>query len=121
MPRRLPRTGTRRQADNAFLGVALVEKAQMLFRAIFVTRQRAAIWTSILLTVTAGITVAALPLRLDYSLISPRASIIVLPFRNMSNNAQEDYFADAVTDDVTTDLSRLSDTVVISPGTAFTY
>jgi TolB-like protein len=69
----------------------------------------------------ASITVAALPLRRDYSLLSPRASIMVLPFRNVSNNPGQDYFADAVTDDVTTDLSRLSDTVVISPGTAFTY
>ena len=39
----------------------------------------------------------------------------------MSGIPEQDYFADAVTDDVTTDLSRLSDTVVISPGTAFTY
>ena len=46
---------------------------------------------------------------------------MVLPFRNVSSIPGQDYFADAVTDDVTTDLSRLSDTVVISPGTAFTY
>jgi len=68
-----------------------------------------------------AITVAALPLRRDYALLSPRASIMVLPFRNVSSIPGQDYFADAVTDDVTTDLSRLSDTVVISPGTAFTY
>jgi TolB-like protein len=68
-----------------------------------------------------AITLGALPIRRDYSLMSPRASIMVLPFRNVSNDPGQDYFADAVTDDVTTDLSRLSDTLVISPATAFTY
>jgi adenylate cyclase len=50
-----------------------------------------------------------------------QASIMVLPFRSMSNDPQEGYFADAVTDDLTTDLSRLADTVVIARATAFTY
>ena len=39
----------------------------------------------------------------------------------MSNDPQEGYFADAVTDDLTTHLSRLTDTVVIARATAFTY
>src|SRR5439155_21773834 len=50
-----------------------------------------------------------------------RASIVVLPFANLSADPGQDYFADAVTDDVTTDLSRLADTFVIARGTAFTY
>ena len=53
--------------------------------------------------------------------MSPRASIMVLPFRNASNDPEQDYLVDAVTDDLTTDLSRLSDTAVIAPATAFTY
>ncbi len=53
--------------------------------------------------------------------LSPRASIMVLPFRNSSGDPSEDYIADAVTDDLTTDLSRLSDTLVIARATAFTY
>ena len=109
-----------RQQRYAFSG-NLVDRTRALSRAIFVAHRRSAIWTSILLALAASITVAALPLRRDYALLSPRASIIVLPFRNVSSNPGQDYFADAVTDDVTTDLSRLSDTVVISPGTAFTY
>jgi adenylate cyclase len=52
---------------------------------------------------------------------SVQASIMVLPFRSMSNDPEEGYFADAVTDDLTTDLSRLVDTVVIARATAFTY
>ncbi len=99
----------------------LVDRTQVLSRNILVAHRRSAIWTSILLAVATSITVAALPLRRDYALLSPRASIMVLPFRNVSSDPGQDYFADAVTDDVTTDLSRLSDTVVISPGTAFTY
>jgi adenylate cyclase len=66
------------------------------------------------ITVTAALTIAALPIRRDYSQLSPRASIMVLPFRNMSDDPKEDYFADAVTDDLTTDLSRLADTLVIA-------
>jgi adenylate cyclase len=52
--------------------------------------------------------------------LSARASIMVLPFRNLNDSTQE-YFADAVTEDLTTDLSRLADTMVIAPATAFTY
>jgi TolB-like protein/class 3 adenylate cyclase/Tfp pilus assembly protein PilF len=99
----------------------LFDGTRAFSRAVFFARRPSAIWTSILLAVAASITVAALPLRRDYALLSPRASIMVLPFRNVSSIPGQDYFADAVTDDVTTDLSRLSDTVVISPGTAFTY
>ncbi len=50
-----------------------------------------------------------------------RASILVLPFTNLSNDPGEDYFADAVTDDLTTDLSLLPGTFVIARATAFTY
>ncbi len=51
---------------------------------------------------------------------APRLSIVVLPFENMSGDKEQDYFADGITDDLTTDLSHLSD-FVISRGTAFTY
>jgi len=52
---------------------------------------------------------------------APRLSIVVLPFTNLSDDREQQYFADAVTDDVTTDLSRINDMVVISRNTAFTY
>ncbi len=48
-------------------------------------------------------------------------SILVLPFRNLSTVQDDDYFADAITDDITTDLSRLSSAFVISSATALTY
>ena len=52
---------------------------------------------------------------------APRLSIVVLPFENLSGDKDQDYFADAITDDLTTDLSHLPDSFVISRGTAFTY
>jgi TolB-like protein/DNA-binding winged helix-turn-helix (wHTH) protein len=51
----------------------------------------------------------------------PRLSIVVLPFENMSGDKEQDYFADGITDDLTTDLSHLQDSFVISRGTAFIY
>jgi adenylate cyclase len=52
---------------------------------------------------------------------APRLSIVVLPFENLSGDKEQDYFADGITDDLTTDLSHLQDSFVISRGTAFTY
>ena len=43
----------------------------------------------------------------------PRLSIVVLPFANLSSNPEQQYFADAITEDVTTDLSRIAHSFVI--------
>src|SRR5215469_10769426 len=51
----------------------------------------------------------------------PRLSIAVLPFANLSNDPEQEYFVDGITDDLTTDLSRLSGSFVIARNTAFTY
>ena len=48
-------------------------------------------------------------------------SIVVLPFTNLSNDPEQEYFVDAITDDLTTDLSRIADSFVIARNTAFTY
>jgi TolB-like protein/DNA-binding winged helix-turn-helix (wHTH) protein len=52
---------------------------------------------------------------------APRLSIVVLPFANLGNDPDQQYLADAITEDLTTDLSRISHMLVISSGTAFTY
>jgi adenylate cyclase len=52
---------------------------------------------------------------------APRLSIVVLPFANLSNDAEQQYFADGITEDLTTDLSRIEGSLVISRNTAFTY
>jgi adenylate cyclase len=54
-------------------------------------------------------------------LVAPRLSIVVLPFANLSSDPDQRYFADGITEDLTTDLSRISDMFVISRNTAFTY
>jgi TolB-like protein/Tfp pilus assembly protein PilF len=51
----------------------------------------------------------------------PRMSIVVLPFANLSSDPEQEYFADGITDDLTTDLSRISGSFVIARNTAFHY
>jgi len=55
------------------------------------------------------------------SSVAPRLSIVVLPFANLSDDREQQYFADGITDDLTTDLSQLPPMFVISRNTAFTY
>jgi TolB-like protein/Flp pilus assembly protein TadD len=52
---------------------------------------------------------------------APRLSIVVLPLVNASGDPDQEYFADGVTDDLTTDLSRIDGSFVIARHTAFTY
>jgi TolB-like protein/class 3 adenylate cyclase/Tfp pilus assembly protein PilF len=55
------------------------------------------------------------------SVAIPRLSFVVLPFENLSRDPDQEYFADGITDDLTTDLSRISGSFVIARNTAFTY
>jgi adenylate cyclase len=48
-------------------------------------------------------------------------SIVVLPFTNLSNDPSQDYFADGITENLTTDLSRIRNSFVIARNTAFTF
>jgi TolB-like protein/DNA-binding winged helix-turn-helix (wHTH) protein len=48
-------------------------------------------------------------------------SVVVLPFTNLSGDPAQEYFADGITDNLTTDLSRIRDSFVIARNTAFTY
>jgi adenylate cyclase len=52
---------------------------------------------------------------------APRLSIVVLPFSNLSGDPSQEYFADGITEDLTTDLSRIAGSFVISRNTAFTF
>jgi len=51
----------------------------------------------------------------------PRLSTVVLPFANIGGDPELEYFADGVTESLTTDLSRMSGMLVIGCNTAFTY
>jgi TolB-like protein/cytochrome c-type biogenesis protein CcmH/NrfG len=50
-----------------------------------------------------------------------KPSLLVLPFTNMSNDPEQDYFNDGMTDTLITDLSQLSGLFVIARNSAFTY
>jgi adenylate cyclase len=53
--------------------------------------------------------------------VAARLSIVVLPFANLSNDPAQDYFADGVTENLTTELSRIRNSFVIARNTAFTF
>ena len=48
-------------------------------------------------------------------------SICVLPFQNMSGDAEQEYFSDGISEDITTDLSKISALGVCARNTAFTF
>jgi TolB-like protein/DNA-binding winged helix-turn-helix (wHTH) protein/Tfp pilus assembly protein PilF len=52
---------------------------------------------------------------------APRLSIVVLPFTNLGNNPDQQYFADGVTEDLTTDLSQIEHMFVIAHSSAAGY
>jgi adenylate cyclase len=52
---------------------------------------------------------------------SRAVSVCVLPFQNMSGDAEQEYFSDGISEDITTDLSKISALEVIARNTAFTF
>ena len=50
-----------------------------------------------------------------------KPSIVVLPFTNMSGDSEQEYFSDGITEDIITDLSKVSGLFIIARNTAFTY
>jgi adenylate cyclase len=65
--------------------------------------------------------------RLDGAPVRPvlalpdKPSIAVLPFQNMSDDPQQEYFADGITEDIITELSRFSELFVIARNSSFQY
>jgi len=51
----------------------------------------------------------------------PRLSIVVLPLQDMDDDPTDDYLADAITDDLTTELARLPGAAVVARDSAYTY
>ena len=50
-----------------------------------------------------------------------KPSIAVLPFDNMSGDAEQEYFSDGMTEDLITDLSKISGLFVIARNSSFSY
>lgn len=82
---------------------------------------RSAAIVVMLLAIAAMLGLGTPPLWHGNTPLPPRASIVVMPFNNFSGDAQQGYVADAITDDLTTDLARLKGIFVIARGTAFTF
>ena len=50
-----------------------------------------------------------------------KPSIAVLPFNNMSDDPGQEFFSDGITEDIITDLSKVSGLFVVGRNTSFTY
>jgi len=50
-----------------------------------------------------------------------RPAVVILPFDNLSDDPNQDYFCDGLTQDITTDLSKFTNLLVIAANSAFTY
>ena len=70
---------------------------------------------------TVALQSAALPTLAEPPKRLPHLSIVVLPFANLSGDANQDYFADGITENLTARLSRLRGSFVIARNTAFTF
>jgi adenylate cyclase len=64
---------------------------------------------------------AAVPSSSPAARLRPKLSICVLPFANMSGDAEQEYFSDGISEDIITDLSKVSALSVVSRNTAFTF
>jgi adenylate cyclase len=64
---------------------------------------------------------AAAPQRQAEPAVKEKPSIAVLPFDNMSGDPEQEYFSDGISEDIITDLSKISGLHVIARNTAFTY
>jgi adenylate cyclase len=79
------------------------------------------VWLAPRTTSTAsGVSTATATTSIGVPLVAPRLSIVVLPFANLSNDPDQQYFADGITEDLTTELSHIPDMFVIASSTAST-
>jgi adenylate cyclase len=95
------------------LGAKAVKNIEEPIRAYEVNAQRGA--TALVSKVTSPI-FDRRPLALP-----DKPSIAVLPFQNMSGDPDQEYFADGISEDIITDLSKISGLMVISRNSTFTY
>jgi TolB-like protein/class 3 adenylate cyclase len=73
------------------------------------------------LLVAGGLVLSKSSLRTAPSKVPGKPSIAVLPFDNMSEDSKQEYFADGMSDDLITDLSKISGLLVVARNSTFTY
>jgi adenylate cyclase len=110
MPIAIPRRRRRAVAAIVVAAAAVLVIAEVAWWLWPVTRS----------TPTAPAAIAAAATSMQ-PVVAPRLSIVVLPLANLSDDRDQQYFADGITEDLTTDLSRIGHMFVISHSTAFTY
>jgi class 3 adenylate cyclase/TolB-like protein/Flp pilus assembly protein TadD len=113
-----------RRVKNIPYAIRVYEVAREPIRVSFIT-WFVAHWVGLTAAVCIGVAIATIALALlsreKHEEAVRTNKIVVLPFRNVNGNSADDYLADAITDDLTTELSRLRRAWVIASGTAFTY
>src|SRR5215475_4835764 len=85
-------------------------------------KHKAGVWL-VILGVAGALAIAAVATALTWRTLMPpeRPSVAVLPFANLGGDPGHEYFADGITDDLITDLAKLSGLVVIARNSVFTY
>jgi adenylate cyclase len=114
-----------RRVKNIPHPVHVYEVGYERIRVPFLRWTAARLSGTVIATVIGAIAVASisslLMFRELHGTVARTNRIVVLPFKNFDENRGDGYLADAITDDVTNELSRLQRAWVISSGTAFTY
>ena len=114
------------------LGTAITDDAPAICDGIGAppasARRRAALLMSVVLVLIAFLLYLSVPTiwrMADNGHVArataPRLSIVVLPFLNIGGDPQEDYLADGITYDLTSDLAHIPDAFVIARASAYTY
>jgi adenylate cyclase len=107
----------REEDDNGFS----VRRSYNKFRSLGFLKNRRANFLITSLFVTGALLSGAFAIFNERTSTPPRPSLLVLPFSNLSSDPEQEYFADALTDDLTTDLCEMPGTFVIARATAFTF
>jgi adenylate cyclase len=120
-PIRVFRVDYDREPQDPALRGRLTGAIRRLYRTVVRPQPRWHAVVGVILAIAVAFGMAAPQVWRGAEPLQPRASIVVMPFNNFSSDRSEGYVADAITDDLTTDLSRIPGMLVIASGTAFTY
>ena len=97
------------------------ERIQVSFLSWFAARCSGTLVAACIGAIAVASIASVLMFRELHGTVARTNRIVVLPFKNFDGNTADGYLADAITDDLTTELTRLRRAWVISAGTAFTY